>query len=58
MAKVSGDELDGEIFEVVATACRSNETLNLFTTFEQNSNKVRSDESGASCDEYFHDYEG
>ena len=54
MAKISGDELDRKIFEVVTTACRSNETLNLFTAFEQNSNKVRSDESGSSCDEYGH----
>ena len=55
MAEVTGDELDREIFEVVTTACRSNETSDLFTTFEQNSDEVRSDKPGSSCDKGFHD---
>ena len=58
IAKVSGDELDREILEVISTACRSHETSDLFTTFEQNSDEVRSDEPGSACDKCFHEFYG
>lgn len=58
IAKVSGDELNWKLLQVVTSAGRSNETSNLFAAFEENSNEMRSDESGAACDESFQDRVG
>jgi hypothetical protein len=54
IAEVTGDELDGKLVEIISAAGRSNKTPNLFAAFEQNSNKMRPDKSGSSCDECFH----
>jgi hypothetical protein len=54
ISQVSGDELYIESFNIVSAARRANETSNLFAAFEQNSNEMRSDKSGSSCDEYAH----
>jgi hypothetical protein len=50
IAKVSSNEFDCEVPQIIEPAGRAHETSNLFAAFEQNSNEMRSNESSSACD--------